>query len=260
MNRLYQDYYTESYLRARRYWEPWYTSDVNNSRADDPKDIESRRRGLSEFLKRYAPKDILAGSVLDYGGDRGQFIPLQIGDKKFVFEASHRSPTEGVVRLAARDSLQQQTFDLVLLSHVLEHIPEPHSFLRRMNEELGPKNRRYWFYVEVPAERPRILRRTLGVSRLMQRRESVGIATHRLRWIIADLYSTFFRVKFSIVPPFGVTKLHEHLNFFSKASLRTLLEQEDFGIVACEESSSSSPSSKMVGINRVFRVLAKRNS
>jgi len=133
MNRLYQDYYTESYLRARRYWEPWYTSDVNNSRADDPKDIESRRRGLSEFLKRYAPKDILAGSVLDYGGDRGQFIPLQIGDKKFVFEASHRSPTEGVVRLAARDSLQQQTFDLVLLSHVLEHIPEPHSFLRRMN-------------------------------------------------------------------------------------------------------------------------------
>jgi len=38
---------------------------------------------------------------LDYGGDKGQFIPESIGKQKFVYELSDAAPVDGVARIAS---------------------------------------------------------------------------------------------------------------------------------------------------------------
>jgi hypothetical protein len=41
---------------------------------------------------------------------------------------------------------------------------------------------------------------------------------------LVDLYSTIARVKFNAIPPLGLQKCSEHLNFFTPRSLQALLE------------------------------------
>ncbi len=48
-----------------------------------------------------------------------------------------------------------------------------------------------------------------------------------------DFYSTVLRVRWNLVPPFGIIKCHEHLNYFNERSLEVLLRANGFDAVAC---------------------------
>ncbi len=253
MGQLYGNYRGKDYFAIRHHWEPWYSKAINQAIGHDQREIDSRRDYVLQFLRKSLPPAVFAGEVLDYGGDKGQFIPPELGRKKYVFEVSDQEPVEGIVRLGTKQALRRP-FDLVMLCHVLEHLSDPFQFLLELREQLGPAGPAQWMYAEVPLERPRLLKRP--TTRTARRGAADWILRARLAWLGLDFYSTFFRVKLNTVPPFGFIRMHEHLNFFSGKSLRSLFERAGFAVTASEEGSVSSAS----GVGGVVKLLARRTS
>jgi hypothetical protein len=255
MQRLYSGYRDPEYVRVRNRWEPWYTEQVNAAIGNDPAEIASRTQAVGDYLRRWVPAEVLAGRVLDYGGDRGQFIPPAVGATKYLYDLSGHPPVDGVVRVRDASALKDLAFDLVLASHVLEHVAAPEEFLSRLQRELGSRSEGHWLYVEVPLERHRILKRRVHPKRIG--RAEAGPAVHRrLPWLVRDFYTTALRVKLDLVPPLGVIKLHEHASFFSERSLRTLLARAGYAVVDGTVGSSSGAA----GITRVLRAVARHEA
>lgn len=255
MQRLYSGYRDPEYLRVRSRWEPWYTAQVNAAIGNDPGEIASRSQALGEYLRGRVPAEVLAGNVLDYGGDRGQFIPPGVGATRYLYDVSGQPPVDGVVPVREPAALKELALDLVLLCHVLEHVAAPADFLAHLQQELGAARATQWLYVEVPLERHRILKRRVPPDRIG--RAEAGAATgRRVPWLVRDFYSTAFRVKLNVVPPLGVIKLHEHVSFFSDASLRALLAGAGYTVVDTTFGSSSGKA----GITRVLRALGRREA
>lgn len=134
IGRLYRGYRGEEYTRRRTEVEPGYGL-IAKSLADYEGGVTAERKGLiDEFLRGEN------GGVLDYGGDRGQFIPGWF-ERKGVYDLSGVEPIEGVDRVEV-----EGTWDLVMCCQTLEHVPYLHEFL----VGLRPHGRR--FYFEVPLE------------------------------------------------------------------------------------------------------------
>ncbi|MCA1826004.1 MAG: methyltransferase domain-containing protein [Myxococcales bacterium] len=247
MGKLYGRYRGDDYFATRHRWEPWYTRAVNDGIGHDPAEIALRRGYVLDFLRKHLPPKVFSGAVLDYGGDKGQFIPPELGAEKYVYEVSDQPPAEGVARLTDKESLQRG-FDLVMLCHVLEHMSEPYKFLRELNVRAG------WMYAEVPLERPRLLK--LHADGASRGAPAAWIPRARPLWLGLDFYSTIFRVKLGLLPPLAPIKLHEHLNFFSRASLRKLFERAGFSVEACEEGAVAGAS----GISGVVKLLARSSA
>ena len=102
------------------------------------------------------------GELLDFGGDRGQYIPRRPGGPGFVHEISGVPSVPGVELLATEKELEGRSFDLVLLCHVLEHASEPRRLVERIAKLL--RDRDSLLYVEVPFERPSL--RLLGRGKI----------------------------------------------------------------------------------------------
>jgi SAM-dependent methyltransferase len=228
MGRLYRGYREEEYYRARHRWEPWYSRRMNTSLSEDPAELQSRTRNLHGLVSR-----CLGGAapdrILDFGGDRGQFIPSQWGGEKFVYEVSGRQPLPGIRGYADPAELAGQVFDLVMLCHVLEHVPDPGAQLDQVFPLLDGGG---VLYVEVPLERPDLRR---AGSRPWDKRGLHWLARHP--WLLRgfDLYSTYFRIRRGFIPPWGFLKAQEHINFFTAQSLETLMLRKGFQVLACEE-------------------------
>ncbi|HVJ94469.1 MAG TPA: methyltransferase domain-containing protein, partial [Labilithrix sp.] len=227
-DRLYAGYRGDRYFRERNRHEPWYTRKVNDGIGGDDDVIRIRRDTLARFLRQHADVGSI-DEVLDYGGDRGQLIPQGIGRKQFVYEISDVDSVSGVTRIGSMDELRERRFDLVLLSHVLEHCSEPDRVLEEVRALL--RSNGSLLYVELPFERASL--KWLGKS------DTYGSYLEALRRVrplltAVDLYSTVFRTKFDTLPPLGFAKLHEHLNYFDTKSLGNLLERKGLETVALE--------------------------
>ena len=247
IHRLYEGYRGETYFNVRNRHEFWYTRKVNADLGEDPQILDGRRNSLTAFLSAHLDLAAL-DSVLDYGGDKGQLLPEGIGKQKYVFDISGLESVSGVERITDAKALGGMGFDLVILSHILEHCSEPGQMLQEV-KPLG-KNGGSMLYVEVPYERYN-LRLTGGGN----------LYGGYLRWLmnipflarILDFYSTAFRVKFNFIPPLGFAKLHEHINFFEVDSLRRLLERGGFEVIACERR----PFASTIGSVEVICALAR---
>ena len=68
-----------------------------------------------------------------------------------------------------------------------------------------------------------------------------------------DFISTFARVKLGIVPPFGLIKLHEHVNYFGAVSLRRLVDSAGATVLHLDLAETV----PTAGIGRVLRVIAR---
>jgi hypothetical protein len=216
---LYSGYRGERYFEARHRHEFWYSREVNEGIGKDPAEMVSRKENLARVL---GDRKQSISTVLDYGGDRGQFIPDGLGTERFVYEISDVKPIEGVAGLT---SLEGRQFDFVMLAHVLEHCSEPREMLQRLRS-LGHENT--LFYVEVPYERPSL--KWAGEGNL-QRKYLNGLLKMEPMLKLVDLYSTVARVKFNHIPPLALQKCSEHLNFFNEASLKALLDSEGFALL-----------------------------
>ena len=52
--------------------------------------------------------------------------------------------------------------------------------------------------------------------------------------MLMDFYSTACRIKFSLVPPLGFVKLHEHISFFNEQSLVALGRRAGQEVLVCQ--------------------------
>jgi len=225
--RLYEDYRGDAYFQARHRHEFWYRRTTNDQVGSGPALVALRKRIMASLLVRVIDTNKVE-SILDYGGDRGQFLPDALGRSRWVYEVSGVLPVPGVRSIASEADLGGRYFDVVALSNVLEHAPDVLDMLLRVRALTTPGTG--VVYLEVPdehfdlrfASRGRAYRRTLG---FLARNPSA------FRWV--DLYSALFRIKLRVIPPFGVLRAHEHINFFSEPSLRRLLARGGLTVLAC---------------------------
>lgn len=146
MKRLYRDYRSDAYAKERESFEPGYQK-VNGLIGKAAAELQSRRANVQAFLKAHIDCTSVR-SVLDYGGDEGQFIPdcLSHADR-FVYELSESPVGPGVVKLTSAG--ERAPYDLTMCCHVLEHCAWP----RAIVANIARYTTRY-IYIEVPLERP----------------------------------------------------------------------------------------------------------
>lgn len=242
--RLYDGYRGDRYYETRHRHEPWYTRAANDGIGDD---LE-RRKTIERFLRR---KVTHVGAILDFGGDRGQYIPQGIADENFVHDISGVAPEPGVMALATEKELEGRSFDLVLLCHVLEHASEPRALLEKIAPLL--RDRDSYLYVEVPYERAKLsfVGRGNGYARWLE-----TLAKVRPALTAIDFYSTVFRRKLDVVPPLGLLKLHEHINYFAEDSLRAVLEAAGYEVAVVDREVIGST----LGATPVVCALARRRA
>ncbi|MCW2667199.1 MAG: Methyltransferase type 11 [Frankiales bacterium] len=225
ITRLYAAYRSRSYYKARHKVEPFYTWKINEGIGGDDQTIAHRRQVVGRFLVDALGQGRLR-SVLDYGGDAGQFLPEVEGAQGYVYEISEVQPVEGVTRLASMDELAEPV-DLVVLAHVLEHASSPIAMLEELQGFVGAGG---YVYVEVPLDRPKMPPRW---ARRGHERWVAHVSGSVRRTVAADTVSTPLRVLLrDRWMPGTFPKLHEHLNFFSEASLAAALSQAGWDRVA----------------------------
>ena len=210
---LYDNYRDENYQRQRQAKEPWYTEKINKSVGNDPHEIISRKNNLSQILakKKIDAKAIKA--VLDYGGDKGQFIPDEFSSaEKYVYEISGANPISGVKMLNDLNQLRPMKFEFIMCSHVLEHVPYP---LDVIKEILLITQKNGLVYLEVPLDSPFYRSGDIFMAR-------------KLNKLFFYLYQLAFRLKEK--PP-RIYEMHEHINYFSFASMKYLLQTSGLRIV-----------------------------
>ncbi|MEO8812691.1 MAG: class I SAM-dependent methyltransferase [Caulobacteraceae bacterium] len=222
--RLYGDYRGVDYQAARQRDERGYTRQFNEGLGDD---AETRNAALREFLKRNALTEI-DRDVVDYGGDRGDYIPNCFVGRRYVYDISGKPTIDGVERIDNVADLEILKPEFVLLAHVLEHLPDPSEVLSHIGKIMPPGG---VLYVEVPLERPalRWLAKGPGYGRWLD-----FISRHAFLLRVMAVYDATARKLFGVIPPLGCAVLHEHINFFHAPSLRALLERSGFGIVSIE--------------------------
>lgn len=175
MGRLYAGYRGPAYEAQRERLEPGYAERNRRLLAGD-----EHIPAVEAFLRPWLPA---APAVLDWGGDTGLNTPLrQQAARHDVLDISGRPLVAGARAVASPDG----PYDLIVLAHVLEHVPEPDALLREVRASMGDATQ---LYVEVPFEA------------LMQVAEADPAAWRQKRhW-------------------------HEHINFFSAQGLRRLLQR-----------------------------------
>ena len=188
--RLYRDYRSPSYNAERIKYEPSYAA-IANSVGQDQVEIQNRTSALATFLRRHLAVE--PRTLLDYGGSDGRFIPGITG-AKYVFEVSDIEPIAGVTRINSQQELG--SYSLVLLAHVVEHVPYPLDLVRKVASYVEPDG---YLYVETPQEIPDDVR--------------VALKSRAIRLDIA---------------------IHEHINSYCISAVSHLLEAADLHVVAIE--------------------------
>jgi SAM-dependent methyltransferase len=140
LSRFYREHYRNLY-RPRRFSESWF--------------LAEQIRGGQRILERVAPDLPHNARVLDVGcGMGGMLIPFKFARCQVIGcdwgeEYAARGKSLGLdIRVGGPESVgHEPTFDLAILSHVLEHADDPVEFLRSVTGLLKPTG---LCYIEVP--------------------------------------------------------------------------------------------------------------
>ena len=144
----------------RRYYQNYLESDYNDHRISYE---GTMWRDFEKFAKTDAYIDMRKArafalldcalvtsaieSVLDYGGNRGELIPNELSHaRRYLLEVDERQAVEGCQRIGRDDKVE-----LVMCSHVMEHVSFPAELLYDIKQYLVPNG---CVYIEVPDEIP----------------------------------------------------------------------------------------------------------
>lgn len=126
------------YKMLKLYKQPWW--------------IAARKEAVINILSPHSYLNSIK-SVLDYGGDLGQYIPDEfLYARRHVVEIENRTLVEGVT--AVTDPADCEPVDLVMCCHTLEHVSYPNDLVADMRRYLKPGG---LLYIEVPDEEVRVL-------------------------------------------------------------------------------------------------------
>lgn len=144
MARHYRNYFDTEYIEHRIIHEPEFLSKWCFDKA------RNHDKYIEEFLLPYTG---IPQSILDFGGGNGSETPF-IGKTHIdILDVAMTPLIDGCSRV---DTINRK-YDLVVLCHILEHVPNPIALLKRA---LTASNK--YVYIEVPdeanlyGERPRL--------------------------------------------------------------------------------------------------------
>lgn len=199
MAALYENYRGPAYSNLRESYEPGYLL------RNDELACLSHTGAVENFLASKLPEH---PRILDWGGDDGRNTPFRLSASRCdIVDISGKATLPGTLSVAPTEALAND-YDLVVLSHVLEHLPSPLSLLEAVASLVHRGAR---LYIEVPHEKLMIE-------------------------LASNDDSTAWRAKHH---------WHEHVNFFSKAALNALTTRA--GLVVCQlEERSDSPESSVL--------------
>ena len=247
LSRMYSHYRDKEYQKSRQRYEPWYTEKFNSAIGNDPETIELRRENLF-FLVNNAVNEGKINSpkvVVDWGGDKGQFIPdFPNLTKRLVYEVSNSVPVDGVDRTESVEEVKFARPDLVLLCHVLEHDHGARETIHQLSQLMIKES---VLYIEVPEDRSPVVQRTKRNSVLLS-----FLLRHRIAFIVFDAYSLFTIRVLGKKLPFQFLKQSEHVNFFCRESIVKVTEEYGFEVIAetryCMNKNVSKSSSNALGL------------
>lgn len=201
--RLYAGYRGAEYQKARFACEPWYTETFNQN-LSSPEAFAVRKECLAKtFREEIDLNAYKIGSILDFGGDRGDLInDLVPGVKGFVYDISGVEPAPGIRALRSLEECKSRSFDLIVTSNVLEHVSSPREFLQQIHTIAPPGT---LIFNEVPWESPS----SFGTIAKRIAQESILILTRP-------------RIGWSLLHPGMLHIMHEHVNYFSPLALDRL--------------------------------------
>jgi hypothetical protein len=222
---LYQDYRGADYRTIRHHWEPWYSTGVNDGCSAGGTVVDERHLFMMNVLEAARLPPQLACAV-DFGGDEGQFFPRVPIGRRIVCDVSNRALPAGIERISTLSELGDVKPDLVIIAHVLEHLPDPIEPLRDIRRVLDEDG---MIYVEVPLDRFRVspFHASTRYERYLHR-----LVQHRFPFVGLDFVSGVSRHFRSSIPRFGVIKQSEHINYFSPRSIVSALTASGFTVVS----------------------------
>ena len=248
---MYSHYRDERYQKHRQRFEPWYTKKVNFGIGNSQETIALRKANLLKLVNRAVINGTISPpmSIVDWGGDQGQFIPdFQHAPKKMVYEISNVKPISGVGQVASIQEIKTVEPDFIMICHVLEH---DHLARETVNtiSELLPENG--LLYIEVPDDRISVTPK----HRASVRRQRF-LLNHKLLFIVLDAYSLLTLRILRKRMPFQILKQSEHVNFFSPDSIVMVMESLGFELI--EESRYSMSEKVSSGVSHAYGVLMKK--
>jgi hypothetical protein len=186
--RLYRNYQDDEYASHRALYEPDYLE--RNARL---------RAGVSylDVVEALIAPHVAEGldkglRILDWGGSRGENTPFA-GRRGLhhIYDISGEPPVAGAETVSL-ETARRETYDLIVLSNVLEHLPWPMDTLQALVPCMGEAT---LLYVEIPHE-----------PVMREEADGPGVLERKRHW-------------------------HEHVNFYSRRALETLLERAGLDIL-----------------------------
>ena len=236
---MYSHYRDERYQKHRQRFEPWYTKKVNFGIGNSQETIALRKANLLKLVNRAVINGTISPpmSIVDWGGDQGQFIPdFQHAPKKMVYEISNVKPISGVGQVASIQEIKTVEPDFIMICHVLEH---DHCARETINTitELIPENG--ILYIEVPDDR-------ISITPKHHTRVwwQLFLLNHRLLFIVLDAYSLFTLRILKKRLPLQILKQSEHVNFFNRDSIVVVLKSFGFELIDDSRYSTDRKTSK----------------
>lgn len=176
MNDLYKGYRNEFYTSQRSKYEPDYAKLAEH--------IQKREQYIYDvevWLAKYLPKK---PAVLDWGGGTGINTPFLSKGSVQIYDISNVDVMSHIEKIGIEE-IKNNTYDLIVCSQVLEHVPYPLELLERIKLEIKDE---VLLYIEVPYE-----------TLIRDNQNSLALAGLKKYW-------------------------HEHINFFTEKSLAYLLQ------------------------------------
>ena len=114
VSRLYNNYRDHAYQKQREKHEKWYTEQINHLISGDT-ELKNRKAATYEIIKSHIDMHQV-NTILDYGGDRGQFIIDEFTNAtKYVYDISNVNPVAGVNTINNKTDISQK-FDFIMIA------------------------------------------------------------------------------------------------------------------------------------------------
>lgn len=144
--RYYKNYMKDEYINHRCAVEGEENRSVFSYYSTEPYK-EIRRKSAASVLRTVLDFNQIQ-SVLDYGGDTGEMIPVELAHaSKYVTDVEVRDIGNGVKAVSSPE--ESGLVDLVICGHTLEHVSYPMELVADMKRYIKPGG---WLYIEVPKE------------------------------------------------------------------------------------------------------------
>lgn len=152
VSRYYINYRDKEYQQRRQVYEPAYTAEFNEALSNPPDNGADRRKQIVDFVSDSIDVNQIK-NILDYGGDRGQFIPHEFRHaKKYVYDISGVTPEDGVIGFSSENDLRNSgiIWDLILCNQCMEHLSDVAAYFSILVSYMSVGS---YLYIEVPNER-----------------------------------------------------------------------------------------------------------